>query len=103
MIKIVDFSNSNKPDKRYKITLEYPDGKMKSWDFGLKDGSTYIDSGDKLKRENYWKRHCGNAVEKHRIKNIIPSASLFSARLLWGETTNLTDNLVHLQKLLNKK
>lgn len=103
MIKIIDFSNSSKPDKRYKITLEYPDGKMKSWDFGLKDGSTYIDSGDKLKRENYWKRHCGNAVENYRIKNIIPSASLFSARLLWGESTDLTDNLVQLQQLLNKK
>jgi hypothetical protein len=103
MIKIVDFSNSKKPDKRYRITLEYPDGKMKSWDFGAKGGSTYIDHADIVKRDNYWRRHCANPVENHRINNNIPSASLFSARLLWGESDDLTDNLVELQRLLNKK
>lgn len=103
MIKIVDFKQSDKGDKRYRITLEFPDGKMKSWDFGLKGANTYIDSGDKLKRENYWKRHTANPVERHRIKNAIPSNALFSACLLWGDSDDLTDNLVELQRILNKK
>jgi hypothetical protein len=55
--------------------------------FGAKNGSTYIDHHDKIKRENYLKRHIVN-----EDWNSINAGSL-SAILLWGKSTNLNDNL----------
>ena len=92
--KIVKLENSPVKNKRLRVILNNGD----SYDFGLLNGETYIDHGDKEKRLNYWARHLGNPVEEYRIKNLIPSASLFSAYLLWGETTNLKQNI----KILNK-
>jgi hypothetical protein len=37
---------------------------------------------------NYWKRRYANNTEKESIDKLIPSPSLFSALLLWGETTD---------------
>ena len=93
--KIVKLENSKIKGKRLRVTLNNGD----TYDFGLKDGDTYIDEGDKEKRLNYWARHLGNPVEEYRIKNLVPSPSLFSAYLLWGETTNLNQNVRILNKL----
>lgn len=103
MIEILDIVNSKKPDKRFRITLQLEDGSVKSWDFGAKNGSTYIDHADKIKRENYLKRHRANPIERERIDNVVPSNALFSAVLLWGKNSDLTDNIIHLQKLFSKK
>jgi hypothetical protein len=93
--KIVKIENSKVKNKRLRVTLNNGD----TYDFGQKDGDTYIDEGDKVKRENYWARHMANPVEEYRIKNLVPSASLFSAYLLWGETTNLNQNIRILNNL----
>ena len=93
--KIVKIENSKVKNKRLRVTLNNGD----TYDFGLKDGDTYIDEGDKEKRLNYWARHLGNPVEEYRIRNLVPSPSLFSAYLLWGETTNLNQNVRILNKL----
>jgi len=74
------------------------DGKY--YDFGLEFGRTYIDHKDKIKRENYRKRHY--AQEKKLIDNLIPSPSLFSWALLWGDSTNIHENIKELNKMLNK-
>jgi hypothetical protein len=92
--KIVKLENSPVKNKRLRVILNNGD----TYDFGLLNAETYIDHGDKEKRLNYWARHLGNPVEDYRIKNLIPSPSLFSAYLLWGETTNLKQNI----KILNK-
>jgi hypothetical protein len=92
--KIVKLENSPVKNKRLRVILNNGD----KYDFGLLNAETYIDHGDKEKRLNYWARHLGNPVEDYRIKNLIPSPSLFSAYLLWGETTNLKQNI----KILNK-
>lgn len=92
--KIVKLENSPVKNKRLRVILNNGD----SYDFGLLNAETYIDHGDKEKRLNYWARHLGNPVEEYRIKKLIPSPSLFSAYLLWGETTNLKQNI----KILNK-
>jgi hypothetical protein len=101
MIEIIDLIPSPNPDKRYRIIIK-ENGKMKSFDFGLNGANTYIDSGDKLKRENYWKRHCGNPIERQRILTNIPSPALFSAKLLWGNSSDLTNNIISLQREFNK-
>lgn len=102
MVEIIDIKNSPKEDKRYRITLDI-NGKNKSWDFGSAVGSTYIDHADKVKRRNWFARHTANKVERERIEGVIPSASMFSAYLLWGESPDITENLITLNALLKEK
>jgi hypothetical protein len=95
-MKIIHITKSNKKDKRFKVYLDNGD----EYDFGLKDGETYIDHKDKVKRMNYWLRHLGNKKEKELIDNFTPSPALFSAYLLWGENSNLRDNIEWLNSKL---
>lgn len=95
---IIKIMNSDKPNKRYKILMD----NGKTYDFGLKNGSTYIDHFDKIKRDNYLKRHYALKKERPFIDNLIPSAALFSFYLLWTGT-NLNDNINQLNKLLKGK
>lgn len=94
-MKIIHITKSKKKDKRFKVLLDNGD----EYNFGLKDGKTYIDEQNKDKRYLYWVRHYGNETERERIDNFTPSASLFSAYLLWGKYTNIEDNI----KWLNNK
>jgi hypothetical protein len=96
---IVNITDSNKANKRFEVTLN----NGKKYNFGLKDGSTYLDHKDKIKRKNYWARHYANKTENERIKNLIPSASLLSAYLLWGPYTDLKKNVANLNNLWIQK
>lgn len=96
---IVKITNSPKQYKRYRVFLDNDT----HYDFGLKNGSTYIDHKDKVKRENYLKRHLANKTENDLIKNLVPSPSLFSAYLLWGPSTDLQTNINELNKLFKQK
>jgi hypothetical protein len=100
-IEILELVNSAKPTKRFKIVIKEGDA-VRSFDFGYKSGTTYIDHADEKKRQAYWARHCGNGTERNLINNFIPSPALFSARLLWGESTELFKNLVKLQEDFNR-
>jgi hypothetical protein len=93
---------SNRPHKRFAIKIKEGE-KTKTFHFGLDDGQTYIDHEDKQKRSAYLARHLGNKTENRLITNFIPSASLFSAKLLWGDSTDLFKNLINLQKEFNEK
>jgi hypothetical protein len=95
-MKIIHITKSNKKDKRFKVYLDNGD----EYDFGLKDGETYIDHKDKVKRFLYWARHYKNKKEKELIDNFTPSPALFSAYLLWGENSNLRDNIEWLNSKL---
>jgi hypothetical protein len=92
---IVDISPSTKINKRYEVTMD----NGKKYNFGLKNGSTYIDHKDKIKKKNYWLRHMSNKKEKDLIENLIPSPALFSAILLWGPFPDLKKNVAYLNKL----
>ena len=72
---------STRKDKRYMIAYQ-----GKTIHFGQKGGSTYIDNGDKIKRENYIKRH---KVNEDWTKVNAGSLSRF---LLWGDYTTLEQN-----------
>jgi hypothetical protein len=85
-------------NKRFMAELSL-NGIPKRIKFGAPGGSTFLDHGDKKKRENYWKRHMANPVEKYRIENFIPSAALLSAFLLWGESTDMRENVEALNGL----
>ena len=93
---IVKIINSPLKTKRFRVFLD----NNKHYDFGLKNGNTFIDHFDEKKRLNYRKRHYGNKKEKYLIDNLIPSASLMSYYLLWGDSNNLFENIDALNKLL---
>jgi len=86
---------SDKPSKRFVVIFG-----DKKYYFGSPVGSTYIDHGDKLKRENYRKRHYANKTEKYRIDNLVHSPALFSYYILWGDSNNINTNLKKLNKLM---
>lgn len=96
---IVDIKPSPVKYKRFRVFMD----SGKTFDFGLKGGSTYIDHKDKTKRLNYIKRHYANSIERKLIDNLVPSPSLFSMFLLWGKYTNLYDNINYLNNLWAKK
>ena len=61
---IKEIKKSNKKNKRFKVILNNGD----IFDFGLKNGSTYIDHKDELLRVNYLKRHYNLKKEQPFIK-----------------------------------
>ena len=93
-MKIISLEDSNRKNKRYKITMD--DGK--EFHFGLKDALTYIDGADLKKRNAFLKRHLNNPLEKELIKNLIPSPALFATYILWN-TNDIDKNI----KILNNK
>jgi len=74
---------STKKDKRYMAVFK--NGVIVH--FGSKNSSTYIDHHDKIKRENYLKRH-----SKNENWNDPYSAGALSRYLLWGDYTSLNEN-----------
>jgi hypothetical protein len=74
---------STRAGKRYMAT--YANGKVVH--FGQAGGQTYIDHGDKAKREAYLARH-----KKRENWNDPFSAGSLSRYLLWGDSTNLETN-----------
>ena len=99
-IEIIDLEDSPRAYKRFRIKIMEGDVK-KHYDFGLCGGETYIDHEDKKKRTAYLARHLANKKENQLINNLIPSPALFSARLLWGKSSDLCENLINLQKEFN--
>ena len=83
-MKIIKLEDSHLKTKRFKVYLD--DGTH--YNFGLKDGETYLDHHDKVKRENYRRRHYNSVKEQPYIKNIIPSPALFSFYLIISSVEN---------------
>jgi hypothetical protein len=52
-MQIIKIVGSTRKNKRYRVYLDHGT----HYDFGLKFGDTYIDNRDKIKRDNYRKRH----------------------------------------------
>jgi hypothetical protein len=74
---------STRKDKRLMAT--FANGKVIH--FGLKGGKTYIDEGDKIKRQNYLARH-----QKRENWDDPFTAGSLSRYLLWGDSTSLEAN-----------
>jgi hypothetical protein len=101
---ITDIKPSPVKNKRFRATILLKDGKERNIDFGLKDGVTYIDNmRTKQERKNYLARHLANKTERTLIENLVPSPSLLSASLLWGNSKSLSKNIDELNKLWKLK
>lgn len=85
---------STRAGKRFMAT--YANGKVVH--FGQAGGSTYIDHGDKAKREAYLARH-----SKRENWNDPYSAGALSRWLLWGDTTSLDTNHIAFMKRFGVK
>jgi len=83
-MRFVSLERSPNPAKRLVITFSEP---RKTIHFGARDGSTYLDHRDPVKRENYLARH---RVNEDWTK---VNAGSLSAFLLWGKSTDLETNL----------
>lgn len=92
MPNLLSLKKSKRDKKRFVIKFDNP---RQTIHFGYKGGSTYIDHKDKLKRKNYIARHRVNENWEE-----INAGSL-SRYLLWGEHTNLKDNLEDYLKRFN--
>ena len=79
---------STRKDKR--LEAIFNDGS--SIHFGSKNGSTYIDHGDKKKRENYIKRH-----QVNEDWNTVNAGSL-SRFILWGDSNDIGKNILDYKK-----
>ena len=93
---INQLQESQRKNKRFRIIML---NSFYKYDFGLKNGSTYLDHHDKDKRDAYRKRHYGNKREKYLIDNLIPSPALLSYYILWGPYTDLKKNIDYLNNL----
>lgn len=98
-MEILELVNSPKSTKRFRVLI-LMDGKAKAFDFGSPSGYTYIDGASEKVRENFRKRHLANPTERQRIEGYIPSASLFAYRILWGDSQDICENLINLNKRL---
>tara|TARA_R110000765_G_scaffold298535_2_gene393623 strand:+ start:2106 stop:2411 length:306 start_codon:yes stop_codon:yes gene_type:complete len=97
-ISLTVVSTPEKSKKRLKAIFRiHKGGKIiKITNFGLKGGSTYIDNKDKIKRKNYRKRHKGDLKT-----NDFKRGGFLSMGLLWGEHTDLKNNLIDYKRRFN--
>lgn len=81
----------------------------KKYDFGFRNpetgetAQTFIDGATLQKRMGYIARHMGNVTERRLVSSLVPSASLFSLFLLWGNSRSLSKNVKHLNTLWRRK
>jgi hypothetical protein len=75
----------------------------KKYDFGYLGANTWLDGADEKTRDAYRKRHYANKTEKQLIDNLIPSASVMSYYLIWGESRDIKENIAKLNAMWKKK
>lgn len=98
MVQIISIGESSRQTKRFVATLNNGE----KIHFGNKGSSTYLDHHDKTKRDNYRKRHLLNPLENSLINNLKMSPALLSYYVLWGDSTNMNNNVINLNKLLKE-
>ena len=82
-------TQSDRKDKRYMATFH----NGTKVHFGQKNGQTYIDHGDKEKRDAYLKRH-----QKNEDWNGPYTAGASSRWILWGDSKNINANISDFKK-----
>lgn len=91
-MKLVDVKPSTSKGKKYMAKFceckEESKCKGKFVHFGLAGSKTYLDHHDKVKRENYLKRHKANENWNDPM-----SRGALSRWLLWGDSTSLNENI----------
>jgi hypothetical protein len=97
---IISLDDSPRQGKRFRVIWQYEHGGTKAFDFGQPGANTYIDGASDQTKMNYWRRHMANTRERYLIENLIPSPSVFSAYILWGNSRNMMQNLEVLNQIM---
>ena len=100
---IFDLKASPVSGKRFRAYIKKSNGQIEYYDFGFQGAKTFIDGRSEIDRRNYLARHLGNKTEQQLINNLVPSPSLLSAFLLWGNTRDLGKNVKYLNNLWKNK
>ena len=87
---------SARNDKRFLAVFVQNDIVQFKVHFGSKNGSTFVDHGDIVKRKNYIKRHSVN--ESWESPNSAASLSRF---ILWGSSPNININIEEFKQRFN--
>jgi hypothetical protein len=104
MYKIISIENSKYKTKRFKAdVINYENNEIMTFNFGDKNGNTYIDHKEKLKRYAYYLRHYNNPLEKDLIDKLTMSNAILSLFLLWGKYDNINDNINYYNDYISKK
>jgi len=89
----VEIKKSVLPTKRYGATFTRKNGKTKTINFGSINGQTYVDgAGEKIK-EDYMARH---SIRENWEDPL--SAGALSKHILWGDSDNISKNVVAYRK-----
>ena len=97
-IKSVVIKKSEQPKKRYMAIFTRENGRTKTINFGSKGANTFVDgAGDKVK--SAWEA-------RHKVRedwnNPITAGSL-AKHILWGDSDNISKNVVAFKKKFNLK
>ena len=96
---ILKLEKSPLPNKRFRVVMDTG----KHYDFGYPEANTYLDGASDAVRAAYRARHYANKIEKQLIDNLVPSPSLFSFFLTWGESRDIDKNIKSLNAMWKKK
>jgi hypothetical protein len=100
-MKVIELKKSPLKSKRFRATVMLGNN-TRYLDFGSPNGMTYIDGATQSKRENYLKRHKANPLEKGLIENLTMSPALLAAKILWGKSRSIENNIESLNKELDE-
>ena len=94
-MKLVEVSNSDKKNKRFKAIFQLDSGDPFVTHFGQKNPKigTYIDHGDANLRDAYRKRHGDD-----HLHNPL-SAGALSYWILWGDSKDINKNIVTFKRM----
>ena len=94
----VVIKKSNKEGKKYDAIFELENGRTKTVSFGAKGYSDYTQHKDKERRNRYRMRH-----RKNENWDSPMTAGSLSARILWGESTSIRENIKSYKSRFNLK
>ena len=96
MTKLLEVVKSDRPDKKLKAVFETKEGRTKTTHFGAKGMDDYTKTHDAEQRKRYRFRH------KKDLETQDPTRAGFLSRyLLWGDSTNLIQNVNHYKNQFN--
>jgi hypothetical protein len=93
-MKLLNIEKSKNKNKRYTAIFEIDD-KIKKISFGSSKYENYLIHRDKTRQKRYRARH------KHDNINNPLSAGALSWYILWGESTNLNENIKSFKNKFN--
>jgi len=87
-MKLLQITNSEKPDKKMKAVFETDTGRTKTIHFGQASADDFTLTHDKAQRARYLQRH-----KDKENWNRPDTAGSLSARILWGTYTSKAQNI----------